>query len=622
MKLNIIKLKKIFASDYFVIIALVILNLALFNCYLGLVSLIYLIIFKDYKAAIVFIILIVLIYLRLGLNNHIYNYYYVNKVNSTHVIANSLFNSIKIYEADNLSYGDLIQINVKEVEYLEDINDQKKGIYYKVTDYKLNSKQSIKSFRANLYAKIKDNDNPYKAMLNKDLFNVYSDNYNDKYLLINISWNIFYISLIEFLKRLFKNEYAVVALVSLCLFIVVGINYSTLRIFILELLNLTKLQRSISLAIAAYIMVLIRPMSIYSYSFILPFLIRLNFRIASSLKFRSLLMLMQSYFFGEVNLLINLLFRPLSTLKAISTLIISLMYSFNLAPTSNALGPYLKEIFEYIDAFSIRGQINIIFILMIIYIFRHFSIKNAFLQVMIISLVLCSNISNALMKVSFIDVRQGDAILIKTSFNDETILIDTGSSFNYYLLKRYLINEGIYSIDKLVISHGDADHYGNLKNLAKDFRIKEYVFEHGDIETERLKLISLNESKYKSKNDNGLVHYTELDGLKFLFMADVGVQVEEDIFKDRYLNVDVLKLGHHGSATSTGDLILANTNPKFGIISTNGTYGHPSPKVIKRIEDYGLTYFSTKDKSDIEFIFTSFLKIIKCSKGDFVIIVE
>ena len=98
----------------------------------------------------------------------------------------------------------------------------------------------------------------------------------------------------------------------------------------------------------------------------------------------------------------------------------------------------------------------------------------------------------------------------------------------------------------------------------------------------------LNNELYDNENDNSCIIYTELNNHKFLIMGDAGVEVEEDLI-DKYnlRNIDVLKVGHHGSKTSSSKEFVDNIVPKYSIISVgkNNRYGHPNKEVLNNLEN-------------------------------------
>ena len=98
----------------------------------------------------------------------------------------------------------------------------------------------------------------------------------------------------------------------------------------------------------------------------------------------------------------------------------------------------------------------------------------------------------------------------------------------------------------------------------------------------------LQTKEYDNENDNSNVIYSELNVYKFMFMGDAGIDKEKDIL-DKYnlSNVDVLKVGHHGSKTSTSKEFINVINPKYSIISVgkNNRYGHPNKEVLENLEN-------------------------------------
>lgn len=150
---------------------------------------------------------------------------------------------------------------------------------------------------------------------------------------------------------------------------------------------------------------------------------------------------------------------------------------------------------------------------------------------------------------------------------------------------------------------------GEAINLVNNFKVEKVIFncgEFNDLEKELIevldkkkipyysciselnidnnKLYFLQTKEYDNENDNSNVIYTELNGYKLMFMGDAGIEKEKDIL-DKYniSNVDVLKVGHHGSKTSSSKSFINEINPKYSIISVgkNNRYGHPNKEVLK-----------------------------------------
>ena len=244
-------------------------------------------------------------------------------------------------------------------------------------------------------------------------------------------------------------------------------------------------------------------------------------------------------------------------------------------------------------------------------------------------------------KVIFLDVGQGDSTFIQ--LGNDNVLIDTGgnnkdivSNITIPLLKSL----GIRKIDYLIITHGDFDHMGEAINLVNNFKVEKVIFNCGsynDLEKELInvldkkkikyyscikelnidnnKLYFLQTKKYDNENDNSNVIYTELGGYKFIFMGDAGIEKEKDILDKYNINdIDVLKVGHHGSKTSSSKDFINYINPKYSIISVgkNNRYGHPNKEVLSILENSKI-YRTDEDGSIMFKIKNNKLKIETCT---------
>ena len=154
---------------------------------------------------------------------------------------------------------------------------------------------------------------------------------------------------------------------------------------------------------------------------------------------------------------------------------------------------------------------------------------------------------------------------------------------------------------------------GEAINLVNTFKVEKVIFNCGtynDLEKELIKVLDkkrikyyscikelnidnnklyfLQTKEYDNENDNSNVIYTELNGYKFMFMGDASVTTEKEII-DKYNlpNIDVLKVGHHGSNTSSSKEFIDEINPKYSVISVgkNNRYGHPNKEVLKNINN-------------------------------------
>ena len=184
--------------------------------------------------------------------------------------------------------------------------------------------------------------------------------------------------------------------------------------------------------------------------------------------------------------------------------------------------------------------------------------------------------------------------------------------------------------------HGDYDHIGETINLVNNFKVEKVIFncgEFNDLEKELIKVLDKKKIKYYScinkideiyflqtkiydnENDNSNAIYTELNGYKFMFMGDASITTEKEIMSKYNLpDIDVLKVGHHGSKTSSGKEFINEINPKYSIISVgkNNRYHHPNKEALNNLDNSRI-YRTDEDGSIMFKIKNNKLQIKMCS---------
>lgn len=255
-------------------------------------------------------------------------------------------------------------------------------------------------------------------------------------------------------------------------------------------------------------------------------------------------------------------------------------------------------------------------------------------------------------EVIFIDIGQGDSILIKLPYNRGVYLIDTGGRITFPVSeweerqKNFEVGEdivipllksiGIKRIDKLILTHSDVDHMGAAIELLGKLKIVEINIAPNSWEKPLMtqflrsaqtvgipvKTVKASYSwKNKSgefhfifpfddhyqNNDSSLVLYAAFGGFSWLFTGDVEKAGEEELLKSyQSLRADVLKVGHHGSRTSTSESFVKSVNPSYGVISAgnNNRYGHPHSEVIETLYQNRVHVYRTDIHGAVHYIFT------------------
>lgn len=239
------------------------------------------------------------------------------------------------------------------------------------------------------------------------------------------------------------------------------------------------------------------------------------------------------------------------------------------------------------------------------------------------------NMNNDLLKVHYLDVGQGDSIFIELP-NNETMLIDAAESYQSENIINYLKNLNYQKIDYVIGTHPHTDHIGGLKDIIntfeigkiympkvvsttktyesllmaiKDKNLKINTAKAGTsiIDTDALKIniLAPNNSTYTELNNYSVVTKITYGSTKFLFMGDAEKLSENEIKEN--VTADVIKIGHHGSNTSSSIDFIKKVNAKYGIISVglNNKYNLPKEETITNWENSGTKIYLTSTNGTI-----------------------
>ncbi len=240
-------------------------------------------------------------------------------------------------------------------------------------------------------------------------------------------------------------------------------------------------------------------------------------------------------------------------------------------------------------------------------------------------------------RVTMLDIGQGDAFVLELPYRKGVIMIDAAGLPPFMvnpkqteenIIRPYLKSRGISHLDALMISHHDTDHSGSVDPLVEDFdvdwlivspyysvipelkdKVKVMRVNAGDRIKLKGQLFSVLNPEHDAHdpNDNSVVLYTEAGGKSWLFTGDLSTRMEEKVMENYpKLRVDVLKVGHHGSHTSSSDQWISQLKPEFGLISAgvNNRYGHPHQEVVDRLQENGVKLWRTDQSGAVQFKFS------------------
>ena len=308
--------------------------------------------------------------------------------------------------------------------------------------------------------------------------------------------------------------------------------------------------------------------------------------------------------------IISIIILPITILTYIFPILDSILYLFT--NTLETISLFISKI-NITKIIFPKPSLLIIVLYYIIFLPSYQNKKYFYLNIILLIIIYISPYLNSNFEVVMFEVGEADCHLIKYPYNKNTILIDTGK--NEYKIKNevipYLKSIGIKKIDYLIITHGDEDHIGGSITLTNNFQVKNVILNKGtftDLEKELIKNLNkkkipyqininkinlsnhtiylLNNTKYNNENDNSIITYFTYQKYKFLYMGDASITTEDNLLENYNLNnISILKVGHHGSNTSSSKDFISQINSSISLISVgkNNIYHHPNKEVINNL---------------------------------------
>lgn len=233
-------------------------------------------------------------------------------------------------------------------------------------------------------------------------------------------------------------------------------------------------------------------------------------------------------------------------------------------------------------------------------------------------------------KIHYIDVGQADSILIQS--DEKAMLIDAGNNGDSEAVVEYIKAQGIKTLTYVIGTHPHEDHIGGLDAVIESFDIDQVYMPKAKSTTKtfedvlkaisnkglkvttpiprtnlelgsaKLTILAPNSSSYEETNNHSIVIKLSHRNNSFLFTGDAeDVSEKEMIGKGFDLSADVLKVGHHGSSSSTTKDFLDRVNPKYAVISVgkDNDYGHPHKETIDRLNEKGIIVYRTDEKGTV-----------------------
>ena len=482
----------------------------------------------------------------------------------------------------------------------------KQGIYYAVDESFITLKKENVSLRRWMQKKIAAlEDTSIRSLLNKSLLNLKDTQEN--------SWmkeaGFSYISILFVFHVMCKyvmhekQKDVVLTVITILLLIVYRFPLILVENLLFRVSRYLSMSKQKSTSLITMFIMFCYPSEITSASFLIPSLYHYSFLFDEHKKeiLFLLISIIQSILFQTINPLRSFLY-PLNMFLHGFFYLFSLVRFFTPIDLVSLIASALQSFNTLMNLFSLKGSIvgvGCILYIIIVSMFRH-KVKAAIVLLYVFQI---TGLFHPCMEMTMINVGQGDAILIRAPLNSDNILIDTGKPSAYNSLKTYLDAKSIYVMNTLIITHNDNDHSGNKTNIQKDYVVKQCIETHQNtIQSSIFTLQDINEIQSEDENDSSIVNVMNFNDKQVCLMGDASTKTEEEIIhKYPTLSCDILKLGHHGSSTSSSKQFLDIVRPEIALISSGAyrIYHHPSEETIQKLLKRHIPYFDTKTSGDI-----------------------
>ncbi|MBR3694362.1 MAG: MBL fold metallo-hydrolase [Erysipelotrichales bacterium] len=422
---------------------------------------------------------------------------------------------------------------------------------------------------------------------------------------------------------LYSNKVKIIELLcSLLLHILFPYSYSVTRLFLMRILKYYESNYSKRIALGMMLLLIIRPYQCTSLGFIIPFILSISSLYLQNIpRFLTQILVLspiQAATQYEVNIFWMLAFPLLRNLYSLFFVLILLGLVFPFTPYI-ALLEWLYMILQGISGdmlvlqdIALWGRASVfacILYLVAIFLWKESTVSRKLLLLSIVLYVL-PIYGTPWITVTFLDVGQGDCMLVEYPFHQGSVMVDTGGGYRENLASQvlipYLKSRGIRKLDALIISHYDSDHSGAMEDLLAEIEVEYLIDYTSEIEgvgifDHTIEFLDITRHS-DEENDRSLITLFDLGEYTLLTTGDLSSIEEEQILREYPdLTVDYLKLSHHGSATSSSLYYLARLSPQaaFNSSGRNNIYHHPSTQVLETLQRLSIPLYDTQQKGSI-----------------------
>lgn len=547
--------------------------------------------------------------------------YTISEIKQSYYVAKKQRTRVLVQSDLDLNFNDQIQVDSLEPIHTDDNftlfsftkYNASKNVFYKTRDVRLIKKST--SLKSKLYAYISSQKNS-KVLLSL-YYGIHEDTIDEIYTMLGYGYISAYFIVFNLLKRKYEDKKIRISLLILSIlfgsFFVFTLSLTRFILYQISYLFFKSKSDQIGFTILCFS--ILYPIQVLSISFVLPILLQLVSYFCTEHKWivqKMVLISILFIYFKKVDIVSFLLFNLLRKLYGCVFL----------------LGMFIPDFLTLkIPSLTIHyaPQFVFIFIFIVVYIqcLKHFKWKYMILFLIPFLEVFC----NPFFQVYTLNIGQGDCSVIVEPFYKSVVMIDCGQSLYRDNVERiifpFLENKNIHTIDTLILTHDDFDHSGGYDCLKEKVKIKQVIKDSKDkVNVEYPFYLLLQERISKDENDSSIISYFTYDHLNYLFMGDASKEIEKQLMDTYDLKADVIKVGHHGSNTSSDAAFLDSLDCRIALISAGykNKYDHPSTETLTTLDHLHIHTFCTSTDGSIAIYSLHYFAFIVTNDGLFGII--
>ena len=526
--------------------------------------------------------------------------YTISEIKQSYYVAKNQRTRVLVQSDLDLNFNDQIQVDSLEPIHTDDNftlfsftkYNAPKNIFYKTRDVRLIKKST--SLKSKLYDYISSQKNS-KVLLSL-YYGIHEDTIDEIYTMLGYGYISAYFIVFNLLKRKYEDKKIRISLLILSIlfgsFFVFTLSLTRFILYQISYLFFKSKSDQIGFTILCFS--ILYPTQVLSISFVLPILLQLVSYFCTEHKWivqKMVLISVLFIYFKKVDIVSFLLFNLLRKLYGCVFLLGMFIPNFVTLKIPSITIHYAPQ---YVFIF--------IFIVVYIQCLKHFKWKYMILFLIPFLEVFC----NPFFQVYTLNIGQGDCSVIVEPFYKSVVMIDCGQSLYRDNVERiifpFLENKNIHTIDTLILTHADFDHSGGYDRLKDMVKIKQVIKDSKDkVNVEYPFYLLLQERMAKDENDSSIISYFTYDHLNYLFMGDASKEIEKQLMDTYDLKADVIKVGHHGSNTSSDAAFLDSLDCKIALISAGykNKYDHPSTETLKTLDHLHIHTFCTSTNGSI-----------------------